>query len=54
MKRSSGEPSLLWRRLERRLAYSEILLIRLSILIFTDSLDVVTGAMNKGVGVFAG
>lgn len=39
--------------LERELAYSEICPIRLSILIFTDSLDVVTGAMNKGVGVFA-
>ena len=40
--------------LEGRLAYSEIASVRFSILIFTDVLDVILVAMNKGVGVFAG
>lgn len=44
---ASGDP-------EGRLAYSESVHVRLSILITTDGLDVVLGAMNKGVGVFAG
>lgn len=40
--------------LERRLAYSEVFPIRLSILILTDVLDAALVAMNKCVGVFAG
>ena len=39
--------------LEGRLAYSEIASVRFSILIFTDVLDVILVAMNKGVDVFA-
>lgn len=39
--------------LEGRLAYSEIA-VSFSILIFTDALDVIHAAMNKGVDVFAG
>ena len=39
--------------LEGRLAYSEIASVRFSILIFTDVLDVILVAMNKGVAVFA-
>ena len=39
--------------LEFRLAYSEIASVRLSIPVVTDGLDVITFAMNKGVGVFA-
>lgn len=33
--------------------YSEIASVRFSILIFTDVLDVILVAMNKGVDVFA-
>lgn len=40
--------------LEGRLAYSEIASVRFSILIFTDVLDVILVAMNKGVDAFAG
>ena len=39
--------------LERRLASSEIV-VRLSILIITDGLDIIPRAMNKGVDLFAG
>ena len=39
--------------LEFRLAYSEIASVRLSIPVVTDGLDVITVAMNKGVGIFA-
>lgn len=40
--------------LEGRLAYSEIASVRFPILIFTDVLDVILVAMNKGVDAFAG
>lgn len=40
--------------LERRLALSESFFVRHPILILTDVLDICLGAMNKGVGVFAG
>ena len=40
--------------LERRLALSESFSVKHPILIFTDGPDIFLGAMNKGVGVFAG
>lgn len=53
--RPGGGPSYILASgdLERRRAYSESFSVRLSILIFTDGLDVL-GAINKGVDVFAG
>ena len=49
-----GDPPLCLQVVEGRVAYSEIASVRFSILIFTDGLDVILVAMNRGVDIFAG